>query len=89
MARLDNGLVRIEFDAQTGLLTHFMDLEGGVAHIAPPDAPVGLWKLVFRAGAEEKTLIWPSWKGEATVEVVTEADGAQVAKVDLPMPAVP
>jgi len=81
MARLDNGLVRLEFDDASGMLTHLLDLEGGVAHVAPPDPPIGVWKLVFRAGTDEQTLVWPAWKGEVSTNVAREGDGAQVATI--------
>jgi len=81
MPHLDNGLVRIEFDEKTGLLTHLLDLEGGVAHVAPPDPPLGVWKLVFRAGTDEQSLTWPAWKGEVVTSVEQQDDGAQVATI--------
>ena len=79
MIRLDNGLMRLDFDEVSGALTHLIDLEGGVAHIGPPGPSMNMWKLVFRAGTEEATLLWPSWKGEFVGKVDREADGAQVA----------
>jgi len=81
MARLENRFVRLEFDDRTGMLTHLIDLEGGVTHVAPPDPPLGMWKLVFRAGTDERTLVWPPWKGHVTVSVAREVDNAQIATI--------
>jgi len=78
---LDNGLIRLGFDDDTGLLTHLIDVEGDVVHVAPPDAPLGVWKLVFRAGTDEQTLTWPAWKGDVSIDVSRDADGAQVATI--------
>jgi hypothetical protein len=79
---LDNGLLRLGFDNATGSLTHLMDIEGGVSHVAPPDAPLAIWKLVFRAGTDEQSFVWPSWKGEVVMGVTREPDGAQLATIE-------
>ncbi len=79
---LDNGILRLAFDDSTGLLTHLIDVERGVAHIAPPDPPFGIWKLEFRAGEDVQTLAWPAWKGEVSTTVSREHDGAQLARIE-------
>ncbi|HOM56622.1 MAG TPA: hypothetical protein PLG27_02585, partial [Candidatus Latescibacteria bacterium] len=67
---LDNGVLHLEFDDTTGLLSHLIDVQGRVVHLAPPDEPLGIWKLVFRAGTDEQSLVWPPWKGEVEMSCV-------------------
>ncbi|MFC1451743.1 DUF6259 domain-containing protein, partial [Verrucomicrobiota bacterium] len=74
---LDNGLVRLTFDKHTGMLTHFIDLQGGIAHVAPPAAPVGLWKLTFRAGTEERVLESPGLDGKVSFRKAVGKSGRQ------------
>ena len=50
-------------------------------HVAPPDPPLGIWKLDFRAGNDHRSLVWPPWKGEVSVKTSEEDDGAQVATI--------
>jgi hypothetical protein len=79
---LDNGLLRLGFDDETGLLTHLIDMEGGVSHVAPPGAPMSIWKLDFRAGDDHQSLVWPAWKGDVSMGVTRESDGAQLATIE-------
>lgn len=78
---LDNGLLRLGFDDETGLLTHLIDVEGGVVHLAPPDAPLSIWKLDFRAGGDAQSATWPAWTGNVSMGVTRDADGAQIATI--------
>jgi len=79
---LDNGVLHLEFDDATGLLSHLIDVQGRVVHLAPPDEPLGIWKLVFRAGTDEQSLVWPPWKGEVEMSCIRESDGTQVASIE-------
>ncbi len=79
---LDNGVIRIGFDDESGMLTHLIDVVGDVAHVAPPDPPLGIWKLDFRAGDDDHPFGWPAWKGDVVMDLTTESDGAQVATIE-------
>ena len=63
MPVLENGFVRMVFDEKTGVMTHFIDKEGDLVHIAPPRKPWSLWKLAFRAGLDEQILLPPGENG--------------------------
>jgi hypothetical protein len=73
--RIENDFIRLTFDERTGLLTHLLDLEGDVAHLAPPAAPAGIWKLTFRAGTEERFLEPPGLGGKIAFERGVDAAG--------------
>lgn len=79
MPHLDNSLVRLGFDAHTGMLTHLLDLEGEVVHVAPPDAPRALWKLTFHAGTDVQHVSAPGEDAAVSVEVKTDNAGTQIA----------
>ncbi len=73
MKRLQNAYLSLGFDETTGLLTHLRDVEGDVSHLAPPENPFDMWKLTFRAGADEQYLVPPG--RDANVSVVVRRNG--------------